>query len=280
MSRDLGFDDLPETEKSDSEPYIPGGPVPNLQLIVNLVQEFTSDDSIDRVENYPGSLTCECIGGRMQEFIESRIDEEFDHNEFLDNLISYAAETGLFADGYLGEYLNTYLLDPLVQALFNLGYNDFKMDMSIAMITDNIFCVGFGLDGKEDKRLQLSTNGAYLCELGTSSVWTEITHHGDTTSIGHDGYHSTYHVIGKVELRYIGFGASESEFYVNPDNIYWHGEDENLSPSGREYFILDYLKKEHEFWRRKKPGSKVKMEKTNNHLYFPDDEEGWREVLP
>ena len=159
------------------------------------------------------------------------------------------------------------VLDPVVQALYNIGYNDFFLDLSC--FDAPLRSCGHKLEGKESRPLV----ARYLGDVSHFGCWTRYCHLGFRGRImyylGHSSSHSAFAFTGEADNA--GYGAQECEYLLDTE------ESMPINPHRNENctFTLTTPPLRLELNRFQNLG----FFERGNTLLIPDGE-GWKEVTP
>ncbi len=211
---------------------------------------------------------------------ELRLDTEaLEPNAFLDAILPALTRYG-FLDSQ-GMHLGEMLLDPLIQALYNVGYNDFIIDTSGSGLSRTD--IGNGLTGRRGNPLNMRFIGR-VRHFGAYVSDCSLELHG--TSFGSDSvatgaYRSDFKF--KENISAFGNSARKCTFTFNSLRNYlsqiqqlrW-GID---APNNSKVYVhevlaeaeIDLLNSAHFF---------TYNSRHRNQLYVPDDSGGWEEVTP
>ncbi len=173
--------------------------------------------------------------------------EGFSSQGFLDALIAGLALSGEPVFGLDIRKDPDYLLDAVVQALYDLGENNLLMDT--AQLSRQPFEIGARLRGTPERPLA-------------------FTYRGDLSWVGHNCSHCKIFVNGYAST--VGMGAFYSEFSINcpVGKVLLDGYfDDKMSVAGGDEKVAVHVEYPRFFL-------------AGNRLTVPDGEGGWQEVRP
>ncbi len=169
-----------------------------------------------------------------------------------------------------------HLLNPLVQALYERGKNDFHVDLSpLEDVPD--FCVhghpfAAYLAGTKERPLRAVYTASELCSFGERARHAELELLGYAVGLGESSHYVKFRVRDNVPEG-AGMKASHCEFRINGlnslDRWGWHNHyyvsDEEFLSSAGDVAFLAYIKGKG-FTRQR------------NRIFVPDGAGGWRRV--
>lgn len=169
-------------------------------------------------------------------FIEPHNTEEFNPQGFLDAVIHRLAEAGEPEYGVDVRDEPDYLIDSMLQALYNLGYNNLVVDpMYFPYPPEDMASY---LHGEADNPLTFSYNGS-LSWLGNNARHCRIKAGGGVKVLGKDAESSVFYVKSPIE-----------KWTANPEDLKENRDDLICIP-------LDFFDK-------------------GNKLYVPDGKGDWK----
>ncbi len=196
--------------------------------------------------------------------------EELSADSLLDAVISALASLD---DEQLWN-ASDHLLDPLVQALYERGKNDFHVDLAPLEAVPEFFIHGHPfasyLAGTKENPLRAVYTVSEVCSFGEGARHAEFELLGYAVMLGESAHHTTFRARDLVPEA-AGKEASHCEFRINGtqslDEWGWHNDyyisDEKFLSSAGDVAFLAYIKGMG-FTRRR------------NRLFVPDGEGGWR----
>lgn len=227
-----------------SATYKPGVAQVDQRFITRVIQEFLAAD-------FPAKYQIQAYilhrsTGLAERLLETPKADDFNPQAFLDELAHRLAIEGRPNRGRKDIFSHPeYLLDPMLQVLYNRGYN------------------GLLVDAVELEPSILSSTGKYLA--GKPGELLTYEYNGDLQSCGEDSQYC--HITSRKPVTKVGYGAENSVFRINARVSGW-GSAPKDDP---RYFIGKLaddrsLMLESVFWRR------------GNTLYLPDEDGNWEEV--
>ena len=264
------FEGLEEAVLSDREERYEPGRFTRSQDIVNEIAARFQEGTLYEVYYDPLSLLFRRYGHpaiewhrrncatEIEALIESRVSEQFRPDDFLHSLLSEVAcwsKTG-----------NTgILLDAAVQALYDLGYNGFSLDLS-RLPQEKPYNVAWQLRGTEERKLKVTYHGDVQsfgynvrhCELELhgecvqGGEWAEkstLSFKGEVARVGEHGKESSYHFRSSAAGR-IGNDAFDSSYHIHDGSrtkpFFW----ELHQWIDKDIASLNKSLKQDDFWRR------------------------------
>lgn len=195
--------------------------------------------------------------------ITTHAQEDFDPRQFLDAVVAEASTArGLSSSSYLDDFLT-----PVVQALYNLGYNSFELDLSFCDTGNSAVTLATGLRGKPGKLLEVTYKGISPYEVSNCNEFCKVTLDGAAESVGSGSGWSEFTVTGRVPLHTLGDAGSYCVFRLaepDPCELMFCDYIDPVTEDDYEP-VLSYLENEGFFTR-------------GNELYFPDGQGRWKEV--
>jgi len=201
--------------------------------------------------------------------------ENFAHRPFLDAVV-----TSLWMREPEGSFLRIamakHLIDPLIQALYNLGHNDF--DLTLPPYLDKPLGYSLGtLKGTRGRPLELTVRTPFIQQLGCGAQYCKITLHGNAEYPG-SGFARYSEFICEDAVEGVGkYPVEYCTFRVPTSDCISHVGDAKHS----QFYVSERVSMNE--WLRFKQGSLFKDSDTfcdsyRNRLFEPDGKEGWREV--
>ena len=261
----LGQDDLEKSASYKQSDYDPA-------LVNDTIKEFLDfiAKTTDHDEHNLMAIKTELFEQRVENYVTtlgSVTDEDFVYQLFLDTLV-YQLEWKHEEEANPA-FMN-FLFSPLVQALYNLEYNGFHLDISGLTIGSPWQMVSH-LRGTPDNPLRLTYKGdAYHC--GAHLNHCELTAIGKVEVLGFSASHSDFTFRG--EAKTLAIEAEQCTFRI-PGVDHAHITQLSFPTSFVDYDVSmhtvdgvlhSYFKLPHNFFENK------------NSLYIPDGEGGWKEV--
>ncbi len=257
MGKFDGLEDFITPE--EREHYEPGKLPYDSEALDNLVNKFSRLSDMDIINEYSfGNIWVE----RFTDVVNGFPEEDFDAQAFLDALVE-----GILKKTTLEHItFSSCLLDPAVQALYDLGYNEFIIDLSRVPITPKY--MANDLIGQPGKPLKLLYKGN-ATEFGINVKYCEMEIVGDCHYGGTQANRSSITFSGDAK-NIAGF-ASTTDFIMEAELIY---ALDTPSPCFKCNFkITDAVKKEHV--------EELMFERffeDNNKLYKKTKAGNWKEV--
>ncbi len=245
MSRSGMFEGLEGVvEPSGGDSYEAGSFGFDLPL-VNSVMQFYIDEGFDRVHTFywgvPHKKTADSRRNgfyrKLKGMLKEGMQEGFDSNVFLDAMIerlnwemspheNHPSKPGM-------------MLDTLVQALYNLGQNDFMIDLQgYQQGRSKLTMLGRKIRGTKERTLNATYSG--MVEIfGADSSYCHLTFQGDVKSGSHQARFNTFDYYGSIDFLgghpkgctfnldsakpiVYSDGAQFNLFNVNLDGWGWH----------------------------------------------------------
>jgi len=269
VSRDLLDGELASGTKKMKEHYETGEEHTRDSLVDNLVGQYeTIVEEMWRSRKWVGGFDHK-YKEKVRELSEMLpTDQDFDANKFLDDLTWYIP---LETDITHACYFN-YFIDPVLQALYNNGHNDFVLDFNRLPPTSRI--LGFQtLRGKDDNLLSVTILGDVIecgdrvsyCKIevlgnvgwavGTMASGCEFVIHGSVRKAGRESVRCKYELSDFDPLP--RYSQSDAEYLNNEYHV-----RAPLTPSVRKKIF------ESDFFIMK------------NRLFVPRTDTEWEEVTP
>ena len=222
--------------------------------------------------------------------ISSIMTEEFDPDEFLDGVIT---SLGLCDD--ISKRNSVYLLTPLVQALYNLDYNDFTLDIAALHGTELKGSMGLHLEGTPSRALRITYQGK-VHAVGYRTKYCDISIEGPLAKgAGFEAEHSefTIHHLDAstfTSLPFLGTSSRSCIFHIPPlEDLSWMRGSSHIPYimpwhavpyDGRYYFSGPLSDEDLRFLKEKGFFKPEGILRKRNHVYVPDGEGDWNEVKP
>lgn len=204
--------------------------------------------------------------------VETEFPDDFDHNLFLEGLMTRlaAAEPG--------EYLERleYMFNPLLKSLYNKGCNGFELDFSNY---PTLAWMAGGFQGEPERVFELIYNGD-VHTFGRAADYCKINYNGRSTFFG---LRATWSYLCADQIVVCpGLEAEDSMFrFIRGTPELWTPRGIGMRNTNHEqpkrcaFFLdqgsddvdMDYLVKEQFFERE-------------NSLWVPDGKGGWEKVFP
>ena len=213
---------------------------------------------------------------------------EFDANRFLDTLL---LRTSLTMEEKSILTLAT-LMNPLLQALYELGHNGFMLDMREMPFVNSI---ANGLQGTPERPLELSLIGMWTSDafewpclvhdIGSRTEHCIITMQGDVNMIGRESIRSEYIIDGAV--YHLGIDGAQCTYRLtNPDSVRvrgygWKHQLRRAFGMRSKIQVLSSVRKEaHPSITAYATYLEPDFFGSGNTLLVPDGAGGWKEVTP
>ncbi len=211
MSRDILSEEL-AGEHSDIPDYEPGNPTfaPELREDVleyfeNLLGELPEGLDIDDEEE-----VLKVVKMHVED-LEEMFSKygSFDADIFIDNVMRNSGDMNPY-DQYGELWSQLFSLDRLVQALYNVGYNDFHIDLNV--LPTVLWSAAHNLEGTENNPLTVTYVGDVEGVFGRYNQHCDITIMGNAGDSANDSEHCTYRFEGGV--GYFGSDSSNCDLHV------------------------------------------------------------------
>ena len=132
-----------------------------------------------------------------------------------DGFIAAAIDLLADANGSGDEpYQKDIFIDALVQALYDHGHNDFRIDLRCLAGSEEKISAGCRLQGREGAPLQASYAGESLSLFGFEVSNCELKLEGQAEFAGHDSEHSALFLGGVLGVMTYGSGSKQCRFYM------------------------------------------------------------------
>ncbi len=210
--------------------------------------------------------------------------EDLDHDQFLDAVVA-SVWSHTPEESSMRAAMALYLLDPLLQALYNLGRNGFTLLLPPSLEEPRGYHLATGLKGKKGRPLEVTVRTPLVQMLGCGAEYCKITLHGDSKHPGSGGAqhseficngeveevgwypaeHCTYYVRSAASINAGGVRVKQCTFYVSE-----HVSDGDVERLRQGTF----------FFSGEKKGFLFRSFMRNNRLFEPDGSGDWQEVLP
>ncbi len=159
--------------------------------------------------------------GEMASLLEKIVKhEDFDADSLLRAVVETVAE---YTDARQLPHFN-YLFDPLLQALYTLGFNDFTVDLTPIEWEQRV--LGYQLRGTEERPLSI-IGLSHLYNAGSRARHCRFTHYGYVGISGHDADYSEF--LHHVSPQYAGIDASCCTFFLPSASPIFIGPDIRMS---------------------------------------------------
>lgn len=175
--------------------YKPGAKESNKQLVERVVGSYL-DNTLARVfqaadasdDDLPLAGKFEECTRYLREMLEPELSEDFDHDSFLDEVLLLTRLNPKNPPGTYYQDLDGFI-SPLVQALYDLGRNNFVLDMSCQELdTTNIASY---LHGTRGNPLTLTYSGKICRDFGFGAEHCNLSITGFANWVGMFAQHST-----------------------------------------------------------------------------------------
>ena len=237
-----------------------------------LAEELFSDDLPDRLDKicrkamggptYEGAPPLPPMQGQMDKAVNlltphllATLEGEFSTNVFLDCICRKVEEWRPEAYGS-----QAFMLNPLIQALYNLGFNDFIVDLTL--FHTPLSRIGEYLHGVGEHRLRVSYLGKTIGGVGGKSRSCEFTL-SPTSMIGNSTRSCKYYLESTKPL----YDWAKSRFNNRTGEI-----SDLWMPSWCRYSVKETVDKHLDFLRQ----SGLFGTFSGNTLYVPDNKGNWK----
>lgn len=185
----------PRVRRARAQRYKPGEKRFSKQLVEKVVESYL-DDTLARVfkaADVPGdepspAVQFDACAAFLSEMLEPEFSDEFDHDSFLDEVLLL---TRLNPKNQPGKYYQNLdgFISSLVQALYDLGRNNFVLDMSCQELdTTNMASY---LHGARGNPLTLAYSGKICRDFGFGIEHCNLAITGFANWVGMSAQHST-----------------------------------------------------------------------------------------
>lgn len=245
------FEGLPRMEQG-SESYEGAGGFDS-SLVTDVVQPYL-DGTLERRLRKDSSRARQAYTAELASLIDRRTDaERFSADGFLAQVVTrltLAAEREA-ASGAMGLYYPNALLDHLVQALYDLGYNGFHLDLQgLHEQVPTPMVIANGLYGTEERPLEMDYHGD-AHSVGCQASRCLIHAYGKGRFIGSEAQTSTFILHDRMEI--IGWGAKDCTFVVPGARMlfdawtdrFYHRDmgqegNESMIPQGCSFYVDEF----------------------------------------
>lgn len=242
-------------QQQEGARYKPVSPTYDPQFIKKLLSHRASDAL--------ASDFCTTLPDEFADIIRTHAQEDFDPRQFLDAVVAEASiARGLSSSSYLDDFLT-----PVVQALYNLDYNSFELDLSFCDTGNSAVTLATGLRGKPGRLLEVKYRGISPSMVGNYNEFCKLTLDGAAGIVGTESEWSEFTVTKRVQLFTLGEAGSNCVFCIGEPDPCELMFCDYIDPVTEDDYepVLSYLENEGFFER-------------GNELYFPDGPGRWKEV--
>ena len=238
----------------DSHTYDPGEAVLNEELVKEILESHFRGTLHEIKPRLANDIRWEAE--HLESLLDS-IDKESQAQLLVDSLV-----TGLELNG---EQYPSLLLSPLVQALYNKGHNNLKIDL--AQFQDGSYRLAHGLKGKEGELLRLTISCPQVLDMGERLEHCHLTFSGHSFSLGYLCKNSILEQSGRT--GHVGRYAKDCS--ITTDSVY-QADGLGLAAESSQIYISKMSQQDlHPFLH---PEFFTK----GNTLYVLDESGEWRET--
>ncbi len=269
MSRLEGFEELEKL--AQREPYVPGTTGFHKNLVDRIVRQH-EDGTISSLYWQGATKGHRMCSDRFIELIEPEITPDFDANRFLDEVITALTLRPVVDPSVHFQSLNPFC-SPLLQALYDFGYNDFLMQMPSPEC--DTLDMAMYLEGSRDRPLTVVYSGRVGQKFGYRCKNCELTLRGSATQVGRDSTDCTFvsYAVPTFESLDYGSDASSCEFEI-------HSERYGLGLHLRNSIVsLQSVPEPDSLYEPISGLSWRTFFHKGNELFIPDGKDGWDQLV-
>ena len=203
--------------------------------------------------------------------------------EFYPNLLLATILTSIRGPDELRVWGLASLIDPLIQAMYDEGFNDFEVDLT--HFSTRATRLGLNLEGAPDRLLRLDISGR-VHTIAQNCTHVNMRIHDDVDYAGIDIEHTELIFHGQVHNNTFRAVDCRYEFFKDiPVVMQTYNGGRIMDAVGGEWYCSQRFSDCQFYahlWNPQKPPKILGHEFTSkgNSFFVPDGDGGWKEVTP